>query len=493
LRRQVNLPVLSAASNSTDIEIAQEFIQDEETRSFVSPQQIFAVLWAYRKQTIIIVAALLVLSVVVIKLLPKSYQATATLMVNTDIRDPLAGKDATGIGGGYIPTEIQLMQSPEVLLPVIDQLNLTSIKEYTAGYRGLSKTNGTGDSNDVSLRDWVRQKLQKDLQIDQGGQGALLINISASAREPYRAAEIANTIADVYMAQQKQRLEDPAVQRAKRYAEQLAELKQKVNAAQDQVAAYRQRTGVVDLSAQRSVESEVLGNMEHRLDDAQNARRSAEVKRSGNQAVSSGVLQSPMINGLKAQLAAQEVRLAQLTSTLGGQHPKVLELQANIDANKRAIASELSAYSSSTTEDVVAAREFEQKLEAAIEAQRTKVLAIRARQDEGNKAVLELESAQAVYKRALDGYDEIMFASAGKYTYVNLVSRAAIPLQSNKPNKMKLLLVAALLSVLAGLGGPAAYEIFLNRRIRCVEDLERSFGVPVLIEFDAIDLAASPA
>jgi polysaccharide biosynthesis transport protein len=491
LRRQVSLPVLSAGS--TAIDVAHEVVQDDETRSFVSPQQIIAVLWAYRKQSIIIILSLLALSVVAIKLLPKSYQATATLMVNTDIHDPLAGKDATGLAGGYIPTEIQLMQSPEVLLPVIDQLNLTSIKEYTAGYRGLSKTNGNSDSNDASLRDWVRQKLQKDLQIDQGSQGSLLINISASAREPFRAAQIANTIADVYMGQQKQRLEDPAVQRAKRYAEQLSELKQKVNTAQDQVAAFRQRTGVVDLSAQRSVESEVLGNMEHRLDDAQNLRRNAEVKSGGHQSVSSGVMQSPMINGLKAQLAAQEVRLAQLTSTLGGQHPKVLELQANIDANKRAIANELNTYSSSATEDVAAAREFERKLEAAIEVQRAKVLAIRARQDEGNKAMLELESAQAVYKRALDGYDEIMFASAGKYNYVNLVSRAAIPLQSNKPNKLKLLIMALMLSLAAGVAVPAAYELFLNRRIRCMEDLERSFGVPVLIEFDAIGLAASPA
>jgi polysaccharide biosynthesis transport protein len=431
----------------------------------------------------------LALSVIAIKLLPKSYQATATLMVNTDIHDPLAGKDPTGVAGGYIPTETQLMQSPGVLLPVIDQLNLTTVKDYTAGYRG----NGSGSGNEASIRDWVRQKLQKDLEIDQGSQGSLLINISASAREPFRAAQIANTIADVYMAQQKQRLEDPAVQRAKRYAEQLAELKQKVNAAQDQVAAFRQRTGVVDLSAQKSVESEVLGNMEHRLDDAQNLRRSAEVKGMGNQSVSSGVMSSPMISGLKAQLSAQEVKLAQLTSTLGAQHPKVLELQANIDANKRAIAAELHTYSISASEDAAAARELEQKLQAAIEVQRAKVLALRARQDEGNKAVLELESAQAVYKRALDGYDEIMFASAGKYNYVNLVSRAVIPLQSTKPNKPKLLFMAMMFSLFAGVAAPACYELFLNRRIRCDEDLERSFGVPVLIEFDAIRLYSGPS
>jgi uncharacterized protein involved in exopolysaccharide biosynthesis len=482
LRHKLNLPVLSAG---TPLEVEHEVMQDDEARAGLSPKQILAVLWAYRKYTIVITLCLLALSVLAIKLLPKSYQATATLMVNTDIHDPLAGKDPTGPAGGYIPTEIQLMESPEVLLPVIDQLNLTSVKDYTAGYRG--------NGNDASLRDWVRQKLEKDLIIEEGNQGSLLINISATAREPFRAAEIANKLADVYMVQQKQRREDPAVDRAKRYAEQLAELKQKVNAAQDQVAAFRQRTGVIDLSAQKSVESEVLNNMEHRLDDAQNLRRGAEVKRMGDQSVSSGVMASPMINGLKAELSTQEIRLAQLTSTLGAQHPKVLELQSQIDANKRAIAQEMRTYSSSTTEEVVSAKEFEQKLKTAIEAQRAKVLAIRALQDEGSKAMLELDSAEAVYKRALDGYDQIMFASAGHYDYVTVVSRAVVPLESSKPNKLKLLLAAMMFSLAVGVAAPASYELFLNRRIRCLEDLERSFGVPVLIEFDAIQLSPSPA
>jgi uncharacterized protein involved in exopolysaccharide biosynthesis len=372
-----------------------------------------------------------------------------------------------------------------VLLPVIDKLKLTTVNEYITGYRGK------GD--DASLRDWVMRKLQNSLDINQGAQGSLLINITASARVPFRAAAIANDIADVYMQEQKRRLEDPAVNRAKRYAEQLAELKQKVSVAQDQVAEFRQRTGIIDLSTQKNVESEVLGVMEHRLDDAQNQRRTAEVKGMGNQAVSGGAMSSATIQGLKKELAAQQVKLAQLTSTLGTQHPKVLELQSQIDATKRSLAEEMHTYSSSTAEEVIAAREFEQKQQAAIEAQRAKVLAIRKLQDEGNKYMLELDSAQSVYKRALDGYDQTMFASAGHYNYVNLVSRAMIPLESKKPNKLKLLLAALLFSLAAGVAVPGCYELLIDRRIRCIEDLERSFGVPVLAEFDAIHLSPSAA
>ena len=482
MRRQPQLPVLSTGSH---IDVEREILPDDAPPPGISPQQVFAVLWAYRKHSLMIAASLLVLSMITIKLIPKIYSATATLMVNTDIRDPLAGKDPTGIAGGYIATEIQLMQSSEVLLPVIDQLQLTTVKEYVSGYRGRS--------SDASLRDWVKEKLVKDLDINQGSQGSLLINITASAREPFRAAQIANTIAEVYTKQQKQRTENPAVDRAKRYAEQLRELQQKVSIAQDQLAAFRQRTGVIDLSAQRSVESEVLAVMEHRLDDAQNERRTAEVRGIGNQAVSSGAMSSAVIQGLKTQLDAQEVKLAQLSSSLGARHPKVIELQSQIEATKRSLGTELGNYSHGNQQEVVATREFEQKQKAAIEAQRAKVLSMRKLQDEGNKYLLELDSAESVYKRALDGYDQIMFASNGHYNYVTMASRAVIPLDSSKPNKVKLFIVAILFSLASGLALPAAYEMLFDRRIRCVEDLERSFGVPVLVEFDSIHFSPGTA
>jgi hypothetical protein len=40
---------------------------------------------------------------------------------------------------------------------------------------------------------------------------------------------------------------------------------------------------------------------------------------------------------------------------------------------------------------------------------------------------------------------------------------------------------------------PFLYELLLNRRVRCREDVERSFGVPVLMQFETIDSAPEPA
>ena len=480
-----NLPILSAGTPATATALLRDGppTEDEE-QGGISPTQIIVMLLAYWKVSAIIAVTLLTVALTAIKFMPKTFTAVATLMVNNDIKDPLAGKDVTGqaLTLGYIPTEIQLMYSSEVLLQVVDQLHLTEVKEYRAGYL----------DNGSSLREWVKNRLIKDLEIAQGAQNSLLINVAASARDPFRAANIANAIADIYVENQKARLEKPASERAKRYAEQLTELKAKVSAAQDQVAAFRQRTGVVDLSQQKSNESDILSSMERHLEDVQNSRRSAEVRALADQGNSAAALNSGPVQNLRNQLNNQEAQLAQLTSTLGPRHPKVLELQSQMEATRRAIADETRTYSTGASGEVMSTRQLESKMQRAIADQSAKVLAIRKLQDEGNKLMLELDSAQSVYKRALDGYDQIMFASAGNYNYVNIVSRAVPPQKSSKPNKVKLALMAVVFALGCGVAGPLAYELFLNRRIRCADDLEKSFGVPVLVEFDATT-AASPA
>jgi uncharacterized protein involved in exopolysaccharide biosynthesis len=296
------------------------------------------------------------------------------------------------------------------------------------------------------------------------------------------------------MAQQLLRVNDPATDRAQRYSAQLADLKSKVTAAQDKVTAFRQHVGITDLQAGNAdTEETLLTSLEQRHQEAQNLRRNAEVKQSGNQAVSNEVITSNLVQGLKTQLALQQSQLAQSRTTLGPNHPRVIELQSQINATQNSINAEIGTYTRGSASELTAAQQLERKLAAAVAEQRGKVLGVRRFQDEGAKLLLELESAQTVYKRALEGYDQIMAAAGGKYSNVSVVSRAQVPQEAARPKKLKLLLAAALAALMCGLLGPLAYELVLNRRVRCRDDLERDLGIPVLAEFDAVPaLAARP-
>jgi succinoglycan biosynthesis transport protein ExoP len=484
LRFPKNMPVLAVAARPLQQALPAQALSmpQDYANPGLSLMQLWAIFWAYRKLILAIAVAITLASGIFAKLMAKTYSSTATLMVNYESNDPMAARGMqTGPVGTYISTEMQLMASSEVLLPVVDKLNLVANKNYTAGYHG----DGSG------LRDWIKDALIKDLEIEQGKLGSQLILITASARDGILSAEIANAVADTYLEQQKQRVYGPASERAKNYSQELAELKHKVSVAQDQVTAFRQRTGVTDASAQaNNVDAELLTTLEQRYQEAQNQRRAAEVAAAANAASSSSVMGSAVIQGLKTQLNDQAKQLAQMEATMGTAHPKVIELQNQMAATRRSLAAEVQTYSSNSASDLSSARLLEQKLAAAVEEQRTKVLAVRKLQDEGTKYVLELESAQSVYKRALDGYDQIMFASGEHYANVNFVSRAVPAIKAAKPNKPKLVIMGALAGLFFGLLGPFGYELILNRRVRCRDDFERGFGVPVLSEFDSFEAAA---
>jgi polysaccharide biosynthesis transport protein len=484
LREIRNLPVLTAVRADPVYQDQLPAIDQNSAPPGLSLTQLWAIARAHRWQTVMIAAAIVILTAGVTKIMPKTYAATATLMVNYENNDPLARGIQTGPVPTYISTEMELIQSSAVLLPVVDKLNLTADQNYAGGYRS-----GAGE-----LRDWAMEALSKGLDVFQGRYGSQLIYVIASARDPVLAASIANAVADTYLEQQRQRVHGPASERAKNYAEELAELKHKVSVAQDAVTAFRQKSGVTDAAAQSSnVEGGLLASLEQRYQEAQNQRRAAEVAANADRASSRTAAASTLIQGLKAQLNDQATKLAQLRSTMGSAHPKVIELENQIAATRKALNNEIAANSNNASFDLVAARQLEQKLAAAVEEQRAKVLAVRKLQDEGTKYVLELESAQSVYKRALDGYDQIMFASGGHDTNVHLISRAVPAMKAIKPNKIKLLFMGILAGLLVGLGAPFAYELVFDRRVRCRDDFERGFGVPVLSEFDAINFARSGA
>jgi uncharacterized protein involved in exopolysaccharide biosynthesis len=152
---------------------------------------------------------------------------------------------------------------------------------------------------------------------------------------------------------------------------------------------------------------------------------------------------------------------------------------------------ELHSASSTYSSDLIAAQQLEAKMRTAVEEQRAKVLGVNKLQGEGSKFELELESAQSVYKRALDGYDTIMLASGGHVANISIVSAAVPPQKAARPNKIKLLMMGVMAGIAVGVLAPLIYELLLNRRIRCRDDFERDLDIPVLMEFDRITLRSA--
>ena len=272
MRSRKNLPVLSVAATALPaVAATAPVIPQNYAHPGLSLMQMLSIVWAYRKHAIIIAATILVASAIFVKLLHKTYTATATLMVDYRQQDPLAagqGGQSTPMGT-YMSTEIQLMQSPEVVLPVIDKLKLTETRFIRRAIVATATTCASGS----------RRTSVKDIDIEPGQAGSQLIYVTAAARYPYLAALLANAISDIYLAQERNRVSGPASDRAKRYAAELAELKNKVAdraGPSHGISPAHRRDGCPGKN--NNIQADLLASLEARLQDAQNARRAAEVR-----------------------------------------------------------------------------------------------------------------------------------------------------------------------------------------------------------------------
>ncbi|MEO8315999.1 MAG: Wzz/FepE/Etk N-terminal domain-containing protein [Pseudomonadota bacterium] len=460
---QGNLPV----TGSDQPEFAMPFPGDaEEASGGFTILQLWHMLRANMWLSAAIYLVIVAVAFVVIKKLPKSYDATAALIVNSDNADPLAGR-MQGIGQayGFFPTQVELINNSVVLRPVIDRLKLQADPRFNGGIVGDVKT----------VNDNVLANLRASINVHQGT-GSQLLYISATSRDPVRAAEIANAVSDEYLRQTGQRTNAPAMERATRYAEQLSELKGKVDITQAKVAAFRERYGMADLTVGQggNMEGAALADLQGNLLAAQNARRQLE-----------GQQVTPEALALRTQLDTLESQLAQSLLKLGPRHPSILALQSQIDAAKRALAG-------NSAIQLTRARVLESKYQAEVAAERNRLLDRRNVQDQGAKLLLEQQLAQEAYAQALRGQDQVQFASVGNYKDITVVSRAEPPIKSSKPNKMKMFVAALAFGLALAVGGPFAYELFFNRRIRCRDDLERHFRIMTLAEFGPMN-TASPA
>lgn len=483
-----DLPVLSVATPFETQPYAT--LPQHYAHPGIGLTQLLSILRAHLKVTALITVACVALAALLSMVLPKTYKATATLMVDYEVNDPLVGREfPTALMDSYMSTQLQLITSPAVLLPVIEKLKLTQDEYYTAGY--------DGEEDGPMLAEYVLHNLRKKLVVQQGEWGSQLIYITHAARNAMQAAQVSNTIANVYAEQKFIRISGPASERATRYHKQLDGLKKNVDTAQERLTEFRQANGLIEATEARvDVDMERLTNLEQRLLEAQEMRRQAELRTLGDPDSRDSVMTSNAIQELRARQAEQQGKLAEIGATLGPRHPEILELRSQIAATQRSIDGEMRLNTGNTHTQIQSARSLEAQLRAAAAAERQRLLASRKLQAEASRYELELESAQTMYKQALDHSDTIALASDGGYNNVFSVSPASPPLKPSQPKPALNVLIGLFAGTFLGFLAPLGYE-FYNRRVRCRDDLDRDFGLPVLVELDRLGrqrkLASEPS
>lgn len=448
----------------------------ELTGSALTFKQLWVILWAYRKVIVAVPLVVGVLTGVLLKfVLPKVYQATATLFVAYKVDDPVSGGDFSQITAlSFMATQVELIQSTTTLLAVVDKLKLNEKEEFIETYRG--------DGSPDSVRRWAAGRLKLRLTVATG-QGSRFLYIAADDKDPVMAATLANAVADAYVEEQLRQFIDPAKERIGRYGPQLENLRKNVDTAQAKITQFRKRTGLINLTEKTDLDSTRLLELDKRLTEATAARQLAEQRSSRVGQGDVAILSSPLVQNLKSQLQLKEAQLAELRAQLGPRHPQILSLTGELEHLRAQLNREVGVYTDSARAEVESARAIEGQLRAELAEQRTQTMATRSHQDESAALLQELESATKVYQGALDAFEQAQLGTQLAASNVNIANRASPPSKA-KGDRLQQVLMATALGLFLAAGGSLLYEL-MNRRIRCREDLEHDLGTHVLVELRA--------
>jgi succinoglycan biosynthesis transport protein ExoP len=442
----------------------------------MSLPQLLTILRARRRiifsTLLICVAAAAALSL----LMPKTYKASASLLLNYKGTDPVSGAILPAqLVAGYMATQMDIVTSRRVALKTVDNLGLAANPVFRQ--RFAAATGGAGD-----IHQWLADMLLKAVSVSPAKESSV-IELNAKSADPAFAAAIANGFATAYQQLNLQIKVEPLQEAAKYFGEQMKSLRVDLETAQNKLSRYQQDHGLVSTDDHLDVESARLNDLSTQLVQAQGAAIEASTR--GNQAMGKGGSDSPdvianqLIQNLKSSLAASEGRLALLGQTLAPNHPQYQAAQAEVDKLRSQLNSNIASTNNGAANNGRILRQREAEVRAAVDAQTAKVLQLNRARTEMSVLVKDVETAQKAYDAAAARLTQTDLEGHSNQSDVSLLNPAVAPSLPASPNVPLNLALAILLGCMLGLALAVLTEL-ANRRVRSVADLTNALAAPML-------------
>jgi succinoglycan biosynthesis transport protein ExoP len=445
-----------------------------------------------RRQFLVVLwVALLTIGVAALYLFttPPLYSAQAELMLDTSriqvVKQSILGDD---LNWQMIDSQIEILKSENVALTIIKNLHLTQDPEFIAPPTGPIAIAKNAISNlliakpksEPDLTRLVVQAFEHQLTVNRVG-ATYGIAIEFQSIDPDRAAQIANAVADGFIADQMEARYQIIRGATAWLQDRLNELQGQAAAAERAVVDYKTKNNIVDTGG-RLINEQELTQTNTALTQARAATaesqarldRVMEVLRDDNPAVYFGsveaytgasamakasatatvteTLQNPIITQLRQQYLELAQREALFSSRYGVNHLAVVNLRNRMQEIRRSMVDELNQIAAAYKSDADIAKARENSLEKTLAA-------TVAGSQTANKAQIELrqlESAAQTYRALYDNFQQRYMDSVQQQslplTEARVITRASPPLAPSSPKSLKILAAASIGGLVLGFG-----------------------------------------
>ncbi|TPM03293.1 chain-length determining protein [Mesorhizobium sp. B2-3-11] len=410
-----------------------------------------------------------------VEIAPRGSDYTRPASSNPDSDKPIL--DEQGIAA-----QVQIISSNEILKQVAQKLGLSRLHEFdetidmSALNRLLVLVGLKNDPMDVPADERVLKKMREKINVYRVEKNGI-IAIEFSSEDPKLAAAIPDAIAAAYIAGQGAAKSESNTAAADFLAPEIADLSKQVRDAEAKVAAYRAQSDLLLGGNNSTLATQQLAELSTELSRVRASRASAEgTAESVRKALQSGgsldslpeVLSSDLIQHLRGRQVELRANIADLSTTLLDNHPRIRAAKSQLADLDAQIRSEAQKIMKGLGMQADAAKARENQLVADVDT--LKAASAQAGEQQVGLDVLQRDAAakRQQLELYLTNYREAASRRDRNYVPVDarIASPALVPSEPYFPKVWPIVGVAAAASLLLAAMFTLLREIFFGRAMR---------------------------
>ena len=431
-----------------------------------------AVLRARWLSAVIVFSVVFVGAVLYLIFATRVYTATASLLIDAK-PDPVSSMLYGGAAPALINTQVEIIRSDRVAQRVAQNLKLADLADMRAAWSNAK--------SGLSIQEWLTEVMENGLDPKVSSPGSNVINIAYRSSDPRFAATVANAYVQAYLETSIELRVDPAKQYSGFFTDQQKDARAELETAQNKLSAFQKEKGIIGTDDKFDLEMSRLTALTQELVAIQTARVDASTRQSqiGSAGQLSEVLSNGTVSGLKNDLSSAELKLQELSSRYGDKHPQVQQARAAVNELKAKIAHATSDVTGAIGIDARVSHAREAEIQAAVDAQRTKVLTLKETRDQGAVLQRDVDNAQKSYDLVYNRASQTNLESQNRQSNATVISQATTPTLPSSPKILAVLVLGFLAALGLGLATALLLEQF-DKRMRTSSDAFDFLGLPVI-------------
>lgn len=443
--------------------------------------------------------------------IPPVYRASATIMIESEQAKTVSIEEVYGLPSRmreYFLTQFEIIRNRDIAERVADRLDLWNNPTFVST---ASRDSKEGDSLDArgwfsGLFSWTSDKQAPPVDIAEQRKAAVinrfmsrlsvapveftqLVVVSFESTDRYLAAQVVNTLAEVYIQSQMEAKLQSTQEAGNWLSSRLADLKTNLETSQQALQEFRDQQQIIDVPGGQALSAQELNELTTRRGEARRARVSAEnilreLGGSGNYSVTQlmnmpAVLQHPLVQNLAQSQTEAQQEVTNLARRYGPEHPRMMAAVAREESVRGELREQVLQVATGIEKEYRVALANEQELDKQLEAVKGQVADLNRMDFRLQELQQQVETDQRLYDmfftRAKETAETIGFQTA----HARVVEKATPPIGPIKPRKTRIVTIAFLLSALVGIG-LAILRSLLDNTLRSPDDVAERLDAPFL-------------